>query len=305
MYQNSLAYDAARRRMVLSGGSVADTWEWDGASWAKLTPAGSNPPVFGLGLAYDGSSQRTMLITSTQTWAWDGTAWTITTPATYQASGTLAYAGALVSVKGNLAWRWTGLDWTSMAGPGGTAGSRWLAAFDSVRGRLVAYDPTPGGSETLWEWNGTSWANVTPGGSAPPLRISTAMAFDSERGRTILFGGSPTQSSGGLLQDTWEWDGTRWREATPSGIKPPARRFHSLAYDSNRRRTVLFSGNDIGGDIYWDDTWELEARPGNRPAVQFDASMSRTGIAPGKVTGMLVRAYAGGKIGRASCRERV
>ena len=123
------------------------------------------------------------------------------------------------------------------------------------------------------------------------------MTFDSERGRTILFGGEGS-TLGGVFHDSWEWDGAMWRDATPSGIKPPARRFHSLAYDPDRRRTVLFSGNDVGGDIYWDDTWELEARPGNRPAVQFDASMSRTGIAPGKVTGMLVRAYAGGTFSR-------
>jgi hypothetical protein len=185
------------------------------------------------------------------------------------------------------------LDWTSMPRPGVSG----VAAFDSVRGKLVLYAPNDGTSSALWEWNGASWANVVLVGTRPPLRGSTAMAFDSERGRTIMFGGMDSTWSG-VLQDTWEWDGTSWRDATPSGIKPPARRFLSLAYDPDRRRTVLFSGNDVGGDVYWDDTWELEARPGSRPAVQFDASMARTGITPGKVTGMLVRAHAGGTFAR-------
>src|SRR6185295_1921075 len=29
-----MAWDGARRRMVLFGGSSDDTWEWDGTSWA-------------------------------------------------------------------------------------------------------------------------------------------------------------------------------------------------------------------------------------------------------------------------------
>jgi hypothetical protein len=297
MYQGALAYDAARRRTVLCGGSAGtDTWEWNGSAWRNVTPPGASPPQWSSGLTYDSLRQRTMLVSSTQTWEWDGAAWTSITPATFQASGTLVYDGAghrLVAADGPQAWAWNGVDWIPMAGPGIDGGAQWLAAFDSVRGRMLLYDPGAEAGQSTWEWTGAAWVDVTPAGTTPPPRRSAAMAFDSERGRSILFGGA-LSPSGGVLQDTWEWDGSAWRDATPPGTKPAARRFHALAYDSGRHRTVLFSGNDIGGDVYWNDTWELEARPAGRPAVQFDASMSRTGIAPEAVTQLVVRAWAGG-----------
>src|SRR5262245_29068293 len=42
--EHAMAYDVARRRVVLFGGNgrsglLADTWEWDGASWTQRTPA--------------------------------------------------------------------------------------------------------------------------------------------------------------------------------------------------------------------------------------------------------------------------
>jgi hypothetical protein len=41
------------------------------------------------------------------------------------------------------------------------------------------------------------------------------MAYDVERGVTVLFGGDPEEADGRLLGDTWEWDGSRWtRRAT-------------------------------------------------------------------------------------------
>ena len=64
------------------------------------------------------------------------------------------------------------------------------------------------------------------------------MAYDSQRGRVVLFGGYG--DSGGLA-DTWEWDGSTWVERTPA-TSPPARSGHAMAYDSQRGRVVLFGG---------------------------------------------------------------
>ena len=56
------------------------------------------------------------------------------------------------------------------------------------------------------EWNGSAWTpRVVPG---PLPRGSHAIAFDSARGRVVLFGGS----GGYRLADTWEYDGTAWVE---------------------------------------------------------------------------------------------
>jgi hypothetical protein len=106
----------------------------------------------------------------------------------------------------------------------------------------------------------------------------------------VLFGGNVT--SGDVLADTWEWDGTTWRDATPPGTKPGPRRFHSLAFDSARGRMVLYGGLDPS-DRSLADTWELDASPASRPAIQLDASMTRTAIDVRTVARIQVRAYAG------------
>jgi hypothetical protein len=301
MYANALAYDSTRRRTVLwgvTGPSPWDTWEWDGSTWTSVAVEASGPPRYSSGLAYDPARQRTFVAASADTWTWDGTSWGHVTPATYEATGTLVHDGQtaaeggagprLLAVSGSQAWTWTGTDWVTTTGP--SVSHAWRAVFDTARRRVVLFDPNAT-SQPLLEWTGSAWIEPALVGTTPSRRSSAAIAFDSERGRTVLFGG---MGCGTVCQDSWEWDGTRWRNVTPPGTKPAARRFHSMTYDSGRHRTVLWSGNDFGGDIYWDDTWELEARPGTRPAIQLDVSTARTGIAPRAMTRLRVRAWAGG-----------
>ena len=56
---------------------------------------------------------------------------------------------------------------------------------------------------------------MTPSGAnaSPSARLVHALAYDSARGRVVLFGGS--DSSFNLLSDTWVWDGTAWTDVTP------------------------------------------------------------------------------------------
>jgi hypothetical protein len=70
------------------------------------------------------------------------------------------------------------------------------------------------------------------------------MAFDSARGRIVLFGGEG-YGVGGTSQfnDTWEWDGDIWTQV--SDIGPSPRQFHAMAYDTKRQRLVLFGSIDL------------------------------------------------------------
>src|ERR1041384_7179735 len=63
-------------------------------------------------------------------------------------------------------------------------------------------------------------------GLAP--RGGHAMAFDSARGVTVLFGGF----TGGESGETWEWDGATWMERTTGGPSP--RSGHAMVYDTAR-----------------------------------------------------------------------
>ncbi len=88
--------------------------------------------------------------------------------------------------------------------------------------------------------------------TSPAPRFGHAMAYDSARGVTVLFGGHSTYN---VYDDTWEWNGTDWTERFSAlGNRPPARFEHAMVYDSIRGVTVLFGGQ--GGSTLLGDTWE-------------------------------------------------
>src|SRR5206468_11025348 len=97
---------------------------------------------------------------------------------------------------------------------------------------------------------------------SPSARWASAMAYDSARGRTVLFGGTNAAD----LDDTWEWDGSQWLRATPA-VSPPARRQHAMAYDIARDRVVLFGG--FGGGNRFADTWEWDGSQWTNPKPQL------------------------------------
>jgi hypothetical protein len=84
----SMAYDEARQRVVLFGGSgftgtLSDTWEWDGSTWTQRVTATRPPSRWLAALAYDPIRKRMVLwggrdVSSQRyadTWEWDGTDW--------------------------------------------------------------------------------------------------------------------------------------------------------------------------------------------------------------------------------------
>lgn len=129
---------------------------------------------------------------------------------------------------------------------------------------------------------------------SPPSRANGTLAYDSDRQKTVLFGGNKADLSD--FGDTWEWDGSVWIEKTPA-LSPAARSRHALVYDKARGKTVLF-----GGDHGRDETWEwdgsvwLQRHPATSPpgridhALAYDATRSRVVLFGGDPLG-------GGQIG--------
>jgi hypothetical protein len=93
-------------------------------------------------------------------------------------------------------------------------------------------------------------AQTTAPAAVPRALYSVGAAFDAGRDRLVVFGG---YGNGGYSGDTWEWDGHAWTRASYSGPSP--RNGPTLAYDSHRRRIVLFGG-DTRMDGALGDTWE-------------------------------------------------
>jgi hypothetical protein len=119
------------------------------------------------------------------------------------------------------------------------------------------------------------WVERT--GPSPSAREASAMAYDSARGKTVMFGGLESIQATVPYQDTWEWDGISWTQAHPL-TSPSGRGFHSMAYDSLRHRIVLFGGlasTMAAGAETWEYdgvTWQ-RATPPVSPAPRISSAM--------------------------------
>lgn len=132
-----------------------------------------------------------------------------------------------------------------------------LSEYD--RGTQMAYD----GTET-WAFTGLRWSQRFPK-HVPPGRSAQMMAYDSLRGRVVMFGGRQqaglTTGEARVLADMWVWDANDWTQLTPAAL-PPARQLAAMAYDPLRDRLVLYGGSTIAADgltttaLY--DTWEFD-----------------------------------------------
>ena len=127
-----MAYDSARRRVVLRGGGTPsrtaphDTWEWDGGVWRQAV--GDGPPSGGgYRMAYDAARARTVLFGG-RTSLWNGSAWmeqtTTPTPAARSVHAlaydprrerVVLYGGTVDQVDASDTWEWDGTRWTAFA----------------------------------------------------------------------------------------------------------------------------------------------------------------------------------------------
>lgn len=130
------------------------------------------------------------------------------------------------------------LGWESITPPPPGNRSGHALAFDSTRNVTVLFGGTTYDDQNAYKptdtlaWNGQDWTVLANSGPSP--RTGHAMAFDSVRGVTVLFGGYGENGSGTdvCLGDTWEWDGNSWAFHATSGPSP--RSGHRLAYDVGR-----------------------------------------------------------------------
>ena len=86
--------------------------------------------------------------------------------------------------------------------------------------------------------------------NSPPARFYHSMAYDSAKGKVVVFGGG--DAFGNYLNDTWVWNGSDWTEEPGTGA--PAPRFsQAMAYDASDGELVLFGGATAAG--YLGDTF--------------------------------------------------
>jgi hypothetical protein len=174
--------------------------------------------------------------------------------------------------------------------------------FDDWRGRLVLFGGLVPGINTqvdeTWEFDGSAWQRRTTA-NRPPARYAARGCFRGDRGAVLMFGGVATTLAGTqAFDDTWEYDGTDWRQVASGGltqpsqvvfaadvargtvvaysgvathelgaagwvtvqpvVSPPNRTAAGLGYDPRRRRCVMFAGRDAVTGIQLLDFWEYD-----------------------------------------------
>ena len=83
------------------------------------------------------------------------------------------------------------------------------------------------------------------------------MAYDSESDRIVMFGGQAGVSVEVFYNETWVGNpaSNTWQKMSPI-LAPQARFTHSMAYDSESDRVILFGG--YSGSTFFDDTWAYD-----------------------------------------------
>lgn len=287
-----LTYDPVRERVVLYGGygsggvSLRDTWEWDGTDWTLVHGAG---PVLDSGfsqLAYAGYGGLGVVLLSARTpnqpstppglWAWDGNTWA-RQDRFGPSPGVLGVArdpatSRLIALSGGGLVRLDPDRWTTLLTGGAAFYEQTCAVYDSVRRHVVVHS-----SNVTSERAADGWRQFTYADLGLP-RDGYSMAFDSNRGRSLIFGGITDSFP---TNNTWERiDGVWQRAIVPT--RPSARAGHAMVYDAAAGRTVLFGGSTGGfagpalGDtwLYDGTTWALASSSGPPPryahALAFD-----------------------------------
>jgi hypothetical protein len=274
----AMAFDPGRGKVVMFGGGdeeyncFGDVWEFDGISWDKIEPAdpeGDGNPCARTGhaMTFNALSGHVFL-----------TAGYVYSSNCYGSSSSYCWD----------TWEWDGASWMRVYSndpeeDGDPAHRAWhCSAFDLSRQAVVDfggwYMPV-GNQETfsnlLWEWNGQSWAQLSGSwpveGPGPAGRSGSAMVFD-EQGNDVLI----AAGLGGIsLDDVWSWNGSDWTEIEVADSEgdggPTPGELHSMAYDGDSLRTVLFGGNSVFGNSTWILDRGYETRPAHIIRVAFSA----------------------------------
>ncbi|MHA2246529.1 MAG: Kelch repeat-containing protein [Candidatus Hodarchaeales archaeon] len=137
------------------------------------------------------------------------------------------------------------------------------------------YDRT----DEMWMYDSSSrtWSILDPSISPSP-RSDPGMVYDSNNSIIILFGGYNIDDN--LLDDTWVYffENNTWKERFPE-TAPNERYGHSMCYDSQRRKTILFGGRVVGlTNELWEydslsDSWE-KLSPNGQPLIRYWQAIS-------------------------------
>ncbi len=246
-----LAYDPARKSLILYGGNSAngnvygDTWEWaSSGKWTELNPSNSPEPLFGHGMVTDTTRNKILL---------------------FAGLGSYNYMGPFMGM-GNEVWEWDGTtmawtDRTPTASTNAPIGRQYpVMAYDEGRQKMFVYDGTNYGASpgAFWEWDPVSagWA-IRASGDSLDYGYYDVVAYDSIRRREVLLTAANSPSTN--YQETWELDakGPTWYVRALPG-SPGQKYGATMAFDSGRGVVVMYGGQNTNTGAASGETWEYK-----------------------------------------------
>lgn len=298
----AMAYDPIRRVTVLFGGGnyLGDTWEWDGTTWTQRA-SGGPAPRFGHSLVFDPAEGGVALVSgyghiadTSTLWVWDGRSWT-TRPGTFafpSSDDEAVYDSArkrIVCVNPFVQRSFDRVGNTWELRQESPPWWRTSGSFvhDSVRERFILFGGYQGGntrtpSDETWEYQFPRWQQRTLHPS-PPARGEALMVYDPVRRVTVLFGGR--YRAGGsasapytYLSDTWEYDGSAWRQAATTGPDPEKKSI--MLFDGTRNAVIILGGSASTETWVWNGSvWaksEIPCPPISASALAcFDENLGK------------------------------
>jgi hypothetical protein len=154
--------------------------------------------------------------------------------------------------------------------------------FGGAKGDIESYSNTLGDT---YQHDGTNWSKKSivdyhdddQAGGGPSPRWGSVMAYDSDRGMSIMFGGRGEVS----LNESWEYmeDKYSWRylpAADAEGDGNPVERFNaSMIYDDYNHELVMMGGSTdtfSGLADTWVGRYDISKRPAHLAHFRFAAA---------------------------------
>jgi len=281
----SLVYLPDPKLLLYAGGicssptsTTEDAVAWDGTNWNPVTAANAPARLFDAAATYDQARGTVLVFGGAQAFAalttitpvadlnaLQGPVWTTIFDAALPQRRSLPVF--VTDPDHNNIWMFGGVNdfsslgdfWSlqygnftennSASGPGACNPT---GAYDTDRHKLVVLCT----DSTTFEFDGTTWAQITTK-DAPPARRFSSMVYDPSLKKTILFGGYDGTN---YTDQTWLWDGTNW---VRQGDNPPGLRADAMMwYDPLTKKTTLYGG--VGRQssqdrlIWFSDVWSFD-----------------------------------------------
>jgi hypothetical protein len=280
-----MAYDAARERTVVTGGTLVnmiggpshlrDTWEWDGSAWSNrglcpVTILSSHAMDYmpGVGVV---AFVPNFSLNATEVYTWDGAAWALHHQQLPYLTGALSCTydptrAALVLQTSAGTYTWDGSNFAQIVAT--VSPSPHSIRYLPARSKVIGFHSS---GTAIVELNAPGWTQIAANtGMNLPPPIASAPQAD---GSLLVFGGAATTNS---RVNCWRFDGTTItpiERRGPIGTEGPA-----MAYDPVRRVSVAFGGRH-GSQTLDTTTWELRGetwtqRATSGPPGRFDGSMA-------------------------------